>query len=60
MAAHPPPVPPDQQPKHGGKPDAADAAKAPAAGSANPNLAEQGSAGNIKQNTTNKGLQKNR
>ena len=61
MSAHPPPVPPDQRPKHGG----ADAAKADvtdhtATGTANGNLAEQGQAGNSKQNTTNKGLQQDR
>ena len=57
MSAHPPPIPPDQQPKQGG----GDASKADVKGSSNTgspdgNLAEQGQAGNIKQNTTNPGV----
>lgn len=61
MSAHPPPVPPDQQPKHGGGDlSRADVAGGPARGSADGNLAEQGQAGNTKQNTTNKGLQQDR
>jgi hypothetical protein len=62
MSSHPPPVPPDQRPKAGPK----DSGKASIAdggtGSSRPdgNLAEQGRAGNIKQNTTNKGLQQDR
>ena len=61
MSAHPPPIPPDQQPKHGGGDlSKADVADDPTKGSPDPNLAEQGAAGNTKQNTTNKGLQQNR
>jgi hypothetical protein len=61
MAAHPPPVPPDQRPKVGPK----DPGKISVTEGATPdtpagNLAEQGSAGNTKQNTTNKGLQQDR
>lgn len=61
MSAHPPPVPPDQRPKHGGGDlSKADVAGGPARGSPDGNLAEQGQAGNTKQNTTNKGLQQDR
>lgn len=61
MSAHPPPVPPDQRPKAGpkdtGKANLAEVAKPD---TADGNLAEQGRAGNTKQNTTNKGLQQDR
>ena len=61
MSAHPPPVPPDQQPKYGGGDlNKANVADGTAAGSADGNLGEQGRAGNIKQNTTHKGLQQDR
>jgi hypothetical protein len=61
MSAHPPPVPPDQQPKHGGKEmNKADVTKAGGTATANQNTGEQGQAGNTKQNTTNKGLQQDR
>lgn len=61
MSAHPPPVPPDQRPKLGPKDDGkSSVANGPASGDPNGNLAEQGRAGNIKQNTTNKGLQQDR
>jgi hypothetical protein len=61
MSAHPPPVPPDQRPKAGPKDDGkASAAGSSGTGSANGNLAEQGQAGNTKQNTTNKGFQQDR
>lgn len=60
MSAHPPPVPPDQQPKHGGHPERANTAGKPSSDTPDGNLAEQGRAGNIKQNTTNKGLQQDR
>ncbi len=61
MSAHPPPVPPDQRPKAGPQ----DTAKASVADKPHPdspdgNLAEQGRAGNTKQNTTNKGYQHDR
>ncbi len=60
MSAHPPPVPPEQRPRHGGDAAKADVSDHTAAGSPNGNLAEQGQAGNSKQNTTNKGLQQDR
>ena len=61
MAAHPPPVPPDQRPKHGGGDlSHADVTGSSSQGSPDGNLAEQGQAGNTKQNTTNKGLQQDR
>lgn len=61
MTAHPPPVPPDQRPKAGPKDDGkASVAEGTTHGSPNGNLAEQGQAGNTKQNTTNKGLQQDR
>jgi hypothetical protein len=61
MSAHPPPVPPDQRPKKGPE----DSGKASVTGTSDTgspdgNLAEQGRAGNTKQNTTNKGLQHDR
>jgi hypothetical protein len=61
MTAHPPPLPPDQRPKVGPKDDGeTSAAKNPGPGSPEGNLAEQGQAGNTKQNTTNKGFQQDR
>ncbi len=57
MSSHPPPVPPDQQPKHGASPGKAsveDHTKV----SPQHNAAEQGDTANLRQNTTNKGLQK--
>lgn len=60
MSAHPPPVPPDQQPKHGGGDLSRADVAGPSKGSPDGNLAEQGQAGNAKQNTTNKGLQQDR
>jgi len=60
MSAHPPPVPPDQQPKYGSDLNKANVADGTSTGSADGNLAEQGRAGNIKQNTTHKGLQQDR
>ena len=62
MTSHPPPVPPDQRPKAGPK-DSGKTSVADESGSfglADGNLAEQGRAGNTKQNTTNKGLQQDR
>ena len=61
MSAHPPPIPPDQQSKHG----AGDLGQATVAGGGPPdtpdgNLAEQGRAGNIKQNTTHPGVRSDR
>ena len=61
MSAHPPPVPPHQRPKAGPKDDGqASVAGRSGTGSADGNLAEQGQAGNTKQNTLNKGLQQDR
>jgi hypothetical protein len=61
MTAHPPPVPPDQRPTAGPKDDGkTSVAGSSGTGSANGNLAEQGQAGNTKQNTTNKGFQQDR
>ena len=61
MSAHPPPVPPDQRPKQGPEDDGkSNAAHGAGKGTADGNLAEQGRAGNTKQNTTNKGLQQDR
>ena len=61
MSAHPPPIPPEQRPKQGGgELGQADISHGAGSGSADGNLAEQGRAGNIKQNTTNKGLQQDR
>lgn len=61
MSAHPPPVPPDQVSDKGS--GAAD----PKLGNGkevqppqDPNLAEQGRQGAVKQNTTNKGYQQDR
>lgn len=56
MSAHPPPVPPAQQPKHGGSPAKADVSdkEGHKAGSPDGNLREQGQTGNTRQNTTNK------
>ena len=58
MSSHPPPVPPDQQPKHGGSPDKANVTDPTKAGPQHANAAEQGDTANIRQNTTNKGIQK--
>jgi len=66
MSAHPPPVPPDQRSPQGAGSDHSQADKTGGkadprqADPANRNLAEQGSQGAIKQNTTNKGLQQDR
>jgi hypothetical protein len=61
MSAHPPPIPPDQRPKAGPKDDGkTSVAGSSSTGSPDGNLAEQGQAGNTKQNTTNKGLQQDR
>jgi hypothetical protein len=59
MTAHPPPIPPDQR-----RPQQGEAAPNKSAGNQverdNPDLAEQGRQGNIKQNTTNQGYQQDR
>jgi hypothetical protein len=61
MSAHPPPVPPDQRPKAGPKDDGKTSlSEKSGTGSPDGNLAEQGRAGNTKQNTTNKGFQQDR
>ncbi len=58
MSAHPPPVPPEQQPQHGkgDRPVPTGEQQTPPIG----NLAEQAQAGNLKQNTTNKSFQQDR
>ena len=64
MSAHPPPIPPDQRPQqgvsHANDGSHAQVLDSHGKGSADGNLAEQGRAGNIKQNTTNTGLQQDR
>ncbi len=55
MSAHPPPVPPDQQPTHGPKPARAEVTKPGHANPADLNTAEQGDTANVSQNTTNQG-----
>jgi hypothetical protein len=61
-----PPIPPEQRAFKGEKPDIAgphgggEDLQSPQPGNADTNLAEQGRQGNIKQNTTNDGLQQNR
>lgn len=59
MSAKPPPIPPDQRnPRDpGATTPERDGGEAPPQ---DHNLAEQGRQGNIKQNTTNKGLQQDR
>lgn len=64
MSAHPPPVPPDQRAPHGGA-TAEGVAESRAdrgrtAASRDVNTAEQGRAGNAKQNTTHTGTQQDR
>ncbi len=58
VSAHPPPVPPAQQPKHGSDPEKASVADGTKVGSQHGNSDEQGDTANVRQNTTNKGLQK--
>ena len=60
MSAHPPPVPPEQRTPHGPSSAKADTADHAPPDTPDGNLAEQGRAGNTKQNTTNKGLQQDR
>jgi hypothetical protein len=60
VTAHPPPVPPDQQPKHGEDRDRASIKGKPPGKTRVSNTREQGAPGNTKQNTTNKGLQQGR
>lgn len=60
MTAHPPPVPPDQQPRHGTGNEKANTEAKEAHPSRDINTAEQGQPGNTKQNTTNVGLQQDR
>ncbi len=61
MSAHPPPVPPGQR----ARPELKDSGKSaaehrPTDRARDENTAEQGQAGNMKQNVTNKGLQQDR
>ena len=62
MSAHPPPVPPEQRPKHGNDPaeTQGEATRHPESDPRNLNTAEQGRTGNTRQNTTNKGYQQDR
>ncbi len=62
MAAHLPPVPPEQQSNKGpaSPTGAAEAGTAKSEAERTRNLAEQGRQGNLKQNTTNKGFQQDR
>ena len=62
MSAHPPPVPPEQRPRHGDDPTRTygDAKSPPNKHARNPNLEERGRQGNVKQNTTNQGYQQDR
>ena len=58
MSAHPPPVPPDQRPKHGADTDKASVADHTKVDPQHDNFSEQGDTANVRQNTTNKGIQK--
>jgi hypothetical protein len=62
MSAHPPPIPPEQRSDKGtGNAETTKSSKLKEGfSSRDRNLAEQGRQGNIKQNTTNKGLQQDR
>ena len=60
MSAHPPPIPPAQQPHHGPTPSHADKTKPGHTKPADVNTAEQGETANVKQNTTNQGMHKGR
>ena len=57
MSAHPPPVPPEQRNRQGAATPAESAEGAPPQ---DPNLAEQGRQGDVKQNTTHRGFQQDR
>ncbi len=58
MSAHPPPVPPDQRPKHGAEPEKASVTDHTKVDPQHANFGEQGDTANVRQNTTNKGIQK--
>jgi hypothetical protein len=62
MSAHPPPVPPEQRPPHGGNSESAPSNEKPPPGSRpqDRNLKEQGRQGNIHENTRNTGYQQDR
>ena len=62
MAAHPPPVPPEQRSDKGSGAASATKETHPKAGYSprDRNQAEQGRQGAVKQNTTNKGYQQDR
>jgi hypothetical protein len=62
MSAHPPPVPPEQRPRHGDDPKNTngEAKAAPNKHAANPNPDQRGRQGNVKQNTTHQGYQQDR
>ncbi len=62
MTSHLPPVPPEQQSRKGPQtsPHHPETAEKGRTQDRDRNLAEQGRQGNVKQNTTNKGLQQDR
>ncbi len=60
MSAHKPPVPPEQQAPHAGGRNAPDPAVPPPSRRGDTNTAEQGTQGNIRENTTNTGYQQDR
>ena len=61
MSAHPPPIPEEQRAPHGGAASADVKGHAPEpARTRDGNLAEQGDAGNIRENTHNQGYTQDR
>jgi hypothetical protein len=62
MSAHPPPVPPEQRPPHGGAParTRGETKPDPNRPAPSPNPDERGRQGNLKQNTTHQGYQQDR
>lgn len=60
MSAHPPPVPPEQRPPHGSPHAAPERHGEPPSRTRDTNTAEQGEAGNMRENTTNTGYQQDR
>ena len=59
MSAHPPPVPPAQQPKHGSHKAEANDKDTTKVGPQHDNPAEQGATANVRQNTTARGRSQN-
>jgi hypothetical protein len=61
MTSHPPPVPPDQRSPKGSGQAGPDLDRKPdQKGTRDTKAAEQGKQGNLRQNTTNQGLQQDR